>query len=90
MKITITHDQDSIDPSATYPDDQFQQVREALERQYTDALSKAFPDADIEFVTGSDTRSIRITQTGIEDPTEIEDEVQRICEGVFETGTFWI
>ena len=89
MKITISHDQSSIDPSATYTDEQFPAVREALESEYTAALTKAFPDAEIEFSNSSDTYSIRVTDTGLEDPREIEDEVQGICESVFETGNFW-
>lgn len=90
MKITITHDQFSIDPSATYSEEQFHAVREALESEYSSALSEAFPDADIEFLDGSDVYSIRVTETGLEDPREIETEVQSICERVFETGNFWV
>lgn len=90
MKITISHDQSSIDPSATYSDEQFQAVREALESEYTAALTKAFPEAEMEFRSSSDTYSIRVTDTGLDDSCEIEDEVQGICESVFETGNFWL
>ncbi len=89
MKITISHDQDSIDPSATYTDEQFGDVRDSLETEYTNALKKEFPEAEIEFIHGNDTRSIRVEETGMDDPSDIEDDVQRICELVFETGNFW-
>lgn len=90
MKITITHDQSSIDPAATYSDEQFPAVRDALEADYTAALTAAFPTAEIEFRNGSDTYSIRVTETGRDDSSEIKDEVQSICESVFEVGNFWI
>ena len=70
MKITISHDQDSIDPSATYSDEQFADVRKALESEYQDA--------------------IRVTGTGIDDPIDVEDNLQRICETVYAAGLFWI
>lgn len=89
MKITISHDQSSIDPSATYSTEQFEQVCESLETEYAAALAKEYPDAEIEFRNSSDTYSVRITETGMDDPREIEDNVQRICEAVFETGNFW-
>lgn len=89
MKITISHDQDSIDPSATYSNEQFEEVRESLETEYKSALKKEFPEAEVEFIHGNDTRSIRVEGAGADDPSDIEDEVQRICELVFETGNFW-
>lgn len=89
MKIIISHDQDSIDPSGTCTDDQFSEVRESLEREYEVALKKEFPEVEIEFRESNDPRSIRVEETGMEDPSEIEDDVQRICEAVFETGNFW-
>ena len=90
MKITITHDQSSVDPSATYTEEQFGEVLESLESEYTAAIKKEFPDAEIEFVNGSDTYSVRITETGMDDPSETESEIQRILEAVYETGNFWI
>lgn len=90
MKITIHHDQNSIDPSASYTDKQFPAVMTALENEYEAALTAAFPNAEIEFIDGNDPRSIRVTNTGLDDPSEIEDVVQRICEQVYETGNFWL
>lgn len=90
MKITIRHDQNSIDPSATYTDEQFAQVRESLEREYTKDILAEYPDADIEFEESTDIKSIVAKTSGLDDPSEIEDSIQRITETVFETGLFWI
>ena len=70
MKITITHNQSSIDPFATVPD----------------ALLAEFPDANIEFLQGDDTHSVRVSD---DDDGSLGEEVQRILEAVYETGTFW-
>lgn len=90
MKLTIRHDQSSIDPSATYTDEQFAQVKKSLEREYTKALLAEYPDAEIEFEESTDTKSIVVKTSSLDDPSEIEDNIQRICETVFETGLFWI
>jgi len=89
MKITISHDQDSIDPSATYTDEQFEDVKAALETEYETAIKAEYPDAEIDF-TGTDTTySIRVTDNDLNDNCETEDNVQSIRERVFETGNFW-
>jgi hypothetical protein len=90
MKITIRHDQQSIDPSATYTDEQFAQVKKSLEREYTTALIAQYPDAEIEFEESAHTKSIIVKTSGLDDPSEIEDNIQRITETVFETGLFWL
>ena len=91
MKIKITHDQNSIDPSATYSDEQLLTVESALEVEYEAALRKLFPNAEIEFSYGdSDGKDIVVTDTGLDAPYDIEDDVQRMCESVFETGNFWV
>jgi hypothetical protein len=90
MKITIRHDQSSIDPSATYTDEQFAQVKKSLEREYTKAILAEYPDAEIEFEESTDTKSIVVKTSGLDDPSEIEDNIQRILETVFETGLFWL
>ena len=90
MKITIRHDQSSIDPSATYTDEQFAQVKESLEREYTKAILAEYPDAEIEFEESTDTKSIVVKTSGLDDPSNIEDNIQRVTETVFETGLFWL
>jgi hypothetical protein len=90
MKITIRHDQNSIDPSATYTDEQFPEVKKSLEREYTKAILAEYPDAEIEFEESTDTKSIVVKTSGLDDPSEIEDNIQRITETVFETGIFWL
>jgi hypothetical protein len=90
MKITISHDQESIDPSATYPEDQFAEVRNALEADYEKAILAVYPESEIDFSGTDATYAIVVTETGMDDPSEIEKNVQNICESVFETGNFWI
>jgi hypothetical protein len=90
MKITISHTQSSIDPSGTYSDEEFPAVRKALESEYQTALLAEYPEAEIEFLNEDSTYGVRVTGTGLDDPREIEETVQGICEGVFETGNFWV
>ena len=90
MKITIGHDQDSIDPSATYSDEQFAEVRKALEAEYEKSILAEYPEAEIDFSGTDTTYAIRVTGTGMDDPSGIEENVQSICESVFEAGNFWI
>lgn len=90
MKITISHDQDSIDPSATYTAEQFVLVRKALEAEYEKAILAEYPEAEIDFGGTDTTYAIRVTETGMDDPSEIEDNVQSMCETVFATGDFWL
>jgi hypothetical protein len=88
MKITISHDQTTIDPSATYNEADFADVQKQLETEYERAIRAEYPDAEIEF--DGTAYDIRVTGTGLDDPRETQAEIQRICEEVFETGLFWI
>jgi len=90
MKITISHDASSIDPTATCGEEQFARVKAALEAEYEAAILKEYPDADVDCGGYDTTCSIRITGTDIYDPSEIRADIQRICEEVFETGMFWV
>ena len=90
MKITIRHDQNSIDPNATYTDEQFPQVKASLEKHYTQAILAKYPDAEIEFEDSTDTHCLVVKDSGLDDPSEIHFNIQRITETVFETGLFWI
>jgi ADP-heptose:LPS heptosyltransferase len=90
MKITIRHDQNSIDPSATYTDEQFAEVKESLESQYTQSILAEYPEAEIEFEDSTDTYCLAVKDTGLDDPSEIHFNIQRITETVFETGLFWL
>jgi hypothetical protein len=88
LKITKTHDQNSIDPSAQYSDDDFAIVLDNLEREYERAILAQYPDAEIDF-EHRDMGGIEIW--GIDDPDgDIAHDVQDICASVFETGLFWI
>jgi hypothetical protein len=88
MKITISHDQSTIDPSGAYNEADFAEVQKRLETEYERAIKAEYPDAEIEF--DDKLYPIRITGTGVDDPREIQADIQRICEEVFETGLFWI
>jgi hypothetical protein len=90
MKITIRHNHSSIDPSATCTEEQFARVKKSLERDYTKSIIAEYPDADaeIEFEESTDTKSIVVKTSGLDDPSEIEDNIQRITETVFETGQY--
>jgi hypothetical protein len=88
MKITISHNQATIDPSATCNESDFAEVQKRLETEYERAIRAEYPDSEIEF--DGTAYDIRVTGTGLDDPREIEADIQRICEEVFETGLFWI
>jgi hypothetical protein len=90
MKIIIRHTQSSIDPFATYTDEQFPEVLRSLETAYESELRKDFPEAEIEF---EENDGVPIQVAGIEDYEEyldVGDRVQNVCEMVYETGNFWI
>ena len=90
MKITLKHDQNSVDPSATCTDAQFETTIEALEQEYTTEIKKTFPHAQIDFSRGDFCgKSIEISGVDLPALYDVEDEVQAICEGVYEKGNFW-
>ena len=66
------------------------QVKESLEREYTKAIRAEYPDAEIEFEDSTDTHCLVVKDSGLDDPSEIHFNIQRITETVFETGIFWI
>jgi hypothetical protein len=91
MKITISHDQSTIDPSATYSEAEFAKVQKQLETEYERAIRAEYPNAEIDFDHNlSTTYSVKVTGMGLDDPDDVISDIQRICEGVFETGLFWL
>ena len=84
MKITISHNSASIDPSAVYTDELFAEVQKRLESEYTKAIFAIYPEAEIDF-NNDDNGGIAITNAD----DDVRYEVQTICESVFETGMFW-
>jgi hypothetical protein len=90
MKITIRHDQSSIDQLATYTAEQFEEVKERLENEYAKAIFAEYPEAEIQFEDSTDTHCLVVKNTGLYDPSEIHFNIQRITEEVFETGLFWL
>ena len=90
IRITISHDQSSIDPSAIYTNDQFVTVRDSLEAAYTAAILAKFPASEIEFDHSNDSK-IEVFAVGSDEPQDhTRFDIQRICEEVFATGLFWI
>jgi len=87
MKITVYHNQNTIDPAAIYSDEDFAEVIESLEAEYKKEFLKEFPHAEIDFVNEDNTHSFVIT--GMERQDDEGLEVQHILERVFETGNFW-
>jgi len=90
MKVTISSDQESIDPTATCSEKEFAQVKAALDVEYEAAILKEYPDAEVDCGGYDTTYAIRVTETGLEDPRALQEDIQRICEEVFETGMFWL
>lgn len=90
MKITIRHDQSSIDALTTYTGEQFAEVKESLESEYKKAILQEYPEAEIEFEDSTDTNCLVVENSGLDDPSEIHFNIQCITETVFETGLFWI
>ena len=84
MKITISHNSASIDPSAVYSDELFAEVQKRLESEYTKAILAVYPDAEIDY-NNDDSGGIKITNAD----DDVRYDVQTICETVFETGMFW-
>jgi hypothetical protein len=85
MQIKITHNANSVDPSASYDDNTVQSVMDDLAARYIDALQRVYPDADIDVSVGS------YIGDGVacSDPDEI-DTVRDIVGLVYDTGLFWI
>jgi len=90
MKITISHDASSIDPTATLSDEMFAEVKAALDAETEAAILKAYPEAEVDCGGYDTTCSIRVTGTDMDDQGEIRADIQRICEEVYETGMFWV
>jgi len=89
MKITISHDQSTIDPSGNYTKEKFEDVRYALEEEYEAAIKAEYPDGEVVF--GNDTTySVLVSEADMDDPGDVEFDVQSICERVFEDGNFWV
>jgi len=86
MKITIYHNQNTIDPAGLCSDDDFSDVMASLEAEYTRELLVAFPKAELEFVHEDNIYSH--TRSGFSQEDE-GYEVQHIMETVYEAGNFW-
>jgi hypothetical protein len=89
MKITINTSDASFDPAATCTEKQLAASLAAYGREIEDALASAFPGAAIFHEIGDFTYGHSIEGLDGDDYTAAMDEVQRIIEGIYETGNFW-
>ena len=93
MKITITHDQSTIDPSETYSEEDFRLVKAAYEKELEVEILKAFPKAEIVFACGGDCCiKVEFPEHWVEpmEIWELEDEITNIVADVYATGNFWL
>lgn len=89
MKVIIKHSQDSIDPIGAYTNDEFPNILSSLEREYSSAISLKYPEAEIDFIHGDYCGKSIVVSTGLDDPSDIEDDIQVLCEDVYSVGN-WI
>lgn len=94
MKIQIRTTADSLDPNATCTPEQAEQALASYCAEISREIAKIYPDAEIEHLNeDSCNRGIRVLGVPFneerDEQSEIEDEIHRICEDVFETGNFW-
>jgi hypothetical protein len=96
MKIQIRTTTDSLDPNATCTPEQAEQSLRSYCAEIDREIAKIYPEAEIEHISEDycdRASAIRVTGVPInedrDEQSEIEDEIHRICEDVYETGNFW-
>lgn len=90
MTITIYHTESSVDPGATVPADQIDEMLTNLERQQEAAILASFPDAEIDFRREDSNYGHQIDGVDHYAYVIVMREVQDILERVYEAGDFWI
>tara|TARA_R110000796_G_scaffold173868_1_gene290835 strand:- start:22610 stop:22888 length:279 start_codon:yes stop_codon:yes gene_type:complete len=92
MKITISHDQASIDPSGIYSDADFATVKAALEDLYRKALLDEYPSAEIDFSGTDSTYAVKVEELADNYAQNYIHEafVNVTLSEVFEDGAFWL
>ena len=81
MKITISHNQSSLDPAGIISDSGFPAFLATLQHRYATAITAAYPDAEVEFQDSADPTGVRVTN----DDDIITDDVERITAREYET-----
>jgi hypothetical protein len=94
MKITIRTTTDSLDPNATCTPEEVELSLRRYCAEIDREIAKTYPDAEVEHLNEDYCdNSIRITGVPFnedrDEQAEIEYEISRICEHVFESGKFW-
>ena len=92
MKITIYNTQNTVDPGALYSDEEFEKVLSQLEKYSENALRAVYPEAEIVFLHEDNTYADCVTDNDLDwsEIEEIDSNVGRILEEVFELGDFWL
>jgi hypothetical protein len=90
MKIKLMTDRATFDQSATCTDIQLDASLDSYESTVRTMILRAYPDADIEHYRsireyGAPSGSVSVDQGD----TELEMDIQTICEDVYATGQFW-
>jgi hypothetical protein len=94
MKITIRTTTDSLDPNATCTPEKAEISLRSYCAEIDREIAKIYPDAEVEHLNeDSCDNGIRVTGVPFneerDEQAEIENEIFRICEDVFESGNFW-
>jgi hypothetical protein len=94
MKIQIRTTTDSLDPNATCTPEAAELSLRSYCAEIDREIAKTYPDAEVEHLNeDSCDNGIRITGVPFnedrDEQAEIEHEIFRICEHVFESGKFW-
>jgi hypothetical protein len=94
MKIQIRTTTDSLDPNATCTPEEAELSLRSYCAEIDREIAKTYPEAEVEHLNeDSCDKGIRVTGVPFneerDEQAEIEDEIFRICEDVFEAGKFW-
>ena len=90
MKITLWHDQYSLDPNGTVPEEEIDSVMNRVEELYQAALLKEWPEAEVDFRREDTLRdSIEVDGVDWETYDEVVWEASLILSAVYEAGEFW-
>lgn len=94
MKIQIRTTTDSLDPNATCTPEEAELSLRSYCAEIDREIAKKYPEAEVEHLNEDFCdKSIRVTGVPFneerDEQAEIEDEIFRICEDVFEGGKFW-
>jgi len=96
--IKIHNTEDGFDPSGELTPEQYDENLTAFECAVRDEIVVNYPDAEVEFFRDGDygapvgglSVDTALSSVGYPEEWELESDIQRICETVWETGLFWL